>query len=116
MQQLGRSFRAHKHYAIQSKHPHLHRTEYRVPDCIICANDLILPTTVEIGGVFTFPEYRKQGFVAELVNDLACRIRQMNKTPLLQVDIENTPALAMYQKMNWIELGRLARVWLTSAA
>lgn len=76
--------------------------------------DLILPATVEIGGVFTFPEFRKQGHGTELINDLACRIRQMKKTPLLQVDIENIPALTLYRKMNWIELGRLARVWLSS--
>ena len=70
---------------------------------------------MEIGGVFTFPEYRKQGFGAELVDDMAARIRQMGKIPLLQVDAENDPALALYKKMNWIELGRLARVWLNSA-
>ncbi len=78
--------------------------------------DLALTTTIEIGGVFTFPEYRKQGFGGELVHDMVGRIRQMGKTPVLQVDAENDPALTLYQKMNWIELGRLARVWLNSAS
>ncbi len=78
--------------------------------------DLALATTVEIGGVFTFPEYRKQGFGGELVVDMAWRIRQMGKSPILQVDAENDTALALYQKMNWIELGRLARIWLNSAS
>lgn len=78
--------------------------------------DLALTTTIEIGGVFTFPEYRKQGFGGELVYDMAARIRQMGKTPVLQVDAENDPALMLYQKMNWMELGHLARVWLNSAA
>ena len=77
--------------------------------------DLALTKTVEIGGVFTFSEYRKQGFGSELVYDMAWRIRQMGKTPLLQVDAENDPAFTLYQKMNWVELGRLARVWLNSA-
>lgn len=113
-QERGILFDADVDAWIESRNVYVHETNGLI--VALAKFDLILPTTVEIGGVFTFPEYRKQGFGAELVNDLACRIRQMNKTPLLQVDIENTPALAMYQKMNWIELGRLARVWLTSAA
>lgn len=113
-QERGILFDADVDAWIESRNVYVHETNGSI--VALAKFDLILPTTVEIGGVFTFPEYRKQGFGAELVNDLACRIRQMNKTPLLQVDVENDPALALYQKMNWLELGRLARVWLTSEA
>ena len=74
--------------------------------------DLVLQNIVEIGGVFTFPEFRKQGIARELVGDLACRIRQMNKKPALQVDVSNDPAIGLYQSAGWTESGRLARVWL----
>jgi len=74
--------------------------------------DLILQNIVEIGGVFTFPEFRKQGIAKELVGDLTCRIRQMNKKPVLQVDESNDPAFALYRNAGWVEIGRLSRVWL----
>lgn len=113
-QERGILFDADVNAWIESRNVYVHESN---GDIVALAKfDLILPSTVEIGGVFTFPEYRKQGFGAELVDDMAARIRQMGKTPLLQVDAENDPALALYQKMNWIELGRLARVWLNSAA
>lgn len=75
--------------------------------------DLDLQDLVEIGGVYTFPEYRHRGFGAAIVRDLAHRIRQMNKTPTLQVDERNSPALRLYMGAGWREMGRLARVWLT---
>ncbi len=75
--------------------------------------DLELNRLVEIGGVFTFPEYRKKGFGRELVSDLALRIRAMGKIPTLQVDRENLPAAVMYEKLGWKSVGDLARVWLT---
>ncbi len=43
--------------------------------------DLDLQSLVEIGGVYTFPEFRNRGFGGRIVRDLAWRIRQMNKTP-----------------------------------
>ena len=77
--------------------------------------DLMLRAIVEIGGVFTFPDFRRRGIGAELVSELAGRIRESGKTPSLQVDTENEPALAMYRKGGWVEIGRLARVWLSNA-
>ncbi len=74
--------------------------------------DLILPNIVEIGGVFTFPEFRKHGIGGQLVRDLVCRIRSTGKTPLLQVDVTNELALNMYRKAGWVEIGQLVRVWL----
>lgn len=113
-QERGILFDADVDAWIESRNVYVHESNGAI--VALAKFDLALFTTVEIGGVFTFPEYRKQGFGAELVDDMAARIRQMGKTPLLQVDAENDPALALYQKMNWIELGRLARVWLNSAS
>jgi GNAT superfamily N-acetyltransferase len=75
--------------------------------------DLELGRLIEIGGVYTFPEYRTRGFGAKIVSDLACRIRQGGKVPTLQVDVENGPALRLYEAMGWRVMGKLARVWLT---
>ena len=77
--------------------------------------DLELATMVEIGGVYTFPEFRRQGFGRELVSDLACRIRTDKKTPVLQVDVDNESALRIYQSAGWSVMGRLVRVWITQA-
>ncbi len=74
--------------------------------------DLELQNLVEIGGVYTFPEFRNKGYGAGIVCDIACRIRQMNKQPTLQVDEQN-PALRLYESMGWQTLGKLARIWLT---
>jgi predicted GNAT family acetyltransferase len=75
--------------------------------------DLDLASLVEIGGVYTFPEFRKRGYGAGIVRDLATRIRHLGKTPTLQVDVENVPALQLYEKAGWEPKGKLARVWLT---
>ena len=77
--------------------------------------DLDLQNLVEIGGLYTFPEYRKRGFGAAIVRDMACRIRQMGKLPTLQVDEQNLPALNLYEAAGWRPMGRLARVWLTDS-
>jgi GNAT superfamily N-acetyltransferase len=75
--------------------------------------DLELPGLMEIGGVYTFPEFRKRGFGAKIVSDLACRIRQTHKAPTLQVDELNSQALRLYEGAGWTPMGKLARVWLT---
>jgi len=75
--------------------------------------DLELPRLIEIGGVYTFPEFRQQGFGGKIVADLACRIRQAGKIPTLQVDEQNSPALSLYEGAGWVSMGKLARVWLT---
>lgn len=75
--------------------------------------DLELTRLVEIGGVFTFPEFRRRGYGGRLVNDLAVRIRGLGKMPTLQVDTQNDPAHHLYQHLGWATMGQLARVWLT---
>jgi len=77
--------------------------------------DLDLASLVEIGGVYTFPEFRNHGYGAGIVRDVAARIRQAGKTPTLQVDEENAPAVGLYEKAGWRSLGKLARVWLTAS-
>jgi GNAT superfamily N-acetyltransferase len=75
--------------------------------------DLELHRLMEIGGVYTFPEFRQRGFGSKIVSDLACRIRQAGKIPTLQVDEQNVPALSLYEEAGWQPMGKLARVWLT---
>jgi GNAT superfamily N-acetyltransferase len=75
--------------------------------------DLELPRLIEIGGVYTFPEFRGCGYGARIVRDLAARIRTLGKIPTLQVDRENTTALRLYQRQGWKQMGMLARIWLT---
>jgi ribosomal protein S18 acetylase RimI-like enzyme len=77
--------------------------------------DMDLASLVEIGGVYTFPEFRHRGYGAAIVRDIAARIRQSGKMPTLQVDEQNTPALSIYQKAGWRALGKLARIWLTAS-
>ena len=74
--------------------------------------DIDLPTHVEIGGVYTFPEMRAHGYGTAIMEGLAFRIRQQGKIPMLQVDEANTSAYRLYQRLGWKELGRLSRVWL----
>jgi predicted GNAT family acetyltransferase len=75
--------------------------------------DIELPTHVEIGGVYTFPEMRERGFGRELMEGLAYRIRQQGKIPMLQVDETNSSAYQLYLRLGWRELGKLTRAWLT---
>lgn len=75
--------------------------------------DLELDRSIEIGGVYTFPEHRQKGYGKAIVADLAARIRSQLKTPILQVDETNVAALKLYERAGWQNLGRLARVWLT---
>jgi N-acetylglutamate synthase-like GNAT family acetyltransferase len=77
--------------------------------------DIELATLVEIGGVYTFPSYRQRGYGGQIVRDLAARIRELGKTPVLQVDHQNTAALHLYQHLGWQPKGPLARVWLSKS-
>ena len=75
--------------------------------------DLDLAALMEIGGVYTFPEFRNRGFGHRIMSDMATRVRQAGKMPTLQVDETNVGARELYRKAGWRPLGRLARVWLT---
>ena len=98
---------------IESGHVFVYERDGQI--AAVAKFDLVLPSLVEIGGVFTFPEFRRRGVGGQLVCDLVCRIRETGKTPSLQVDVDNEPALALYRQAGWMEIGRLARVWLATA-
>jgi GNAT superfamily N-acetyltransferase len=83
------------------------------PIASVAKIDLDLQNLMEIGGVYTFPEYRNRGYGTAIVRDLAARIRQLGKKPTLQVDEQNEPALRLYDKAGWQRMGKLVRVWLT---
>lgn len=61
---------------------------------------------VQIGGVFTNPLYRRNGYAAVLVQTLCLRARRAQKLPVLFVKEKNDAALALYQKIGFEECGR----------
>lgn len=77
--------------------------------------DIEINRIAEIGGVYTFGEFRNRGFGRKIVDDLAARIQQKGKIPVLQVDRENLPACHLYERAGWRITGELARVWLTAS-
>jgi ribosomal protein S18 acetylase RimI-like enzyme len=110
-EERGIPFDADVDAAIQSQKVFVCQHEEQV--VAVAKLDLELNNLVEIGGVYTFPEFRQQGFGTRIVCDLAARIRQSSKIPTLQVDRENTAALHLYHQQGWTSIGALARVWLT---
>ena len=61
---------------------------------------------VQIGGVFTHPLYRHNGYAAALVTALCQRAIRAHKHPVLFVKEKNTPAFTLYQKLGFTECGR----------
>ncbi len=60
---------------------------------------------VQIGGVYTHPLYRRNGYAAALIKTLCKRALRANRTPVLFVKEKNTPALTLYQKIGFTECG-----------
>ena len=60
---------------------------------------------VQIGGVYTQPLYRRNGYAAALVTALCKRALRASKHPVLFVKEKNTPALTLYQKIGFEECG-----------
>lgn len=63
---------------------------------------------VQIGGVYTHPLYRRNGYAAALVTALSNRALRSGKQPVLFVKEKNMPAFALYQKIGFAECGRYA--------
>jgi len=63
-------------------------------------------TCVQIGGVYTHPLYRRNGYAGALVTALCKRALRAGKQPVLFVKEKNMPALALYQKIGFTECGR----------
>ncbi len=61
---------------------------------------------VQIGGVYTHPLYRRNGYAGALVQALCNRALRSGKQPVLFVKEKNTPAFSLYQKLGFAECGR----------
>ena len=61
---------------------------------------------VQIGGVYTHPLYRRNGYAGALVQALCNRATQGGRKPVLFVKEKNTPAFNLYQKLGFEECGR----------
>ena len=61
---------------------------------------------VQIGGVYTHPLYRRNGYAGALVQAISNRAIRSGKKPVLFVKEKNTPAFNLYQKLGFEECGR----------
>ena len=61
---------------------------------------------VQIGGVYTHPLFRRNGYAGALVQALCNRALRSGKRPVLFVKEKNTPAFNLYQKLGFEECGR----------
>ena len=66
---------------------------------------------VQIGGVYTHPLYRRNGYAGALVQALCNRAVQARRKPVLFVKEKNTPAFNLYQKLGFEECGRYTIVY-----
>ena len=60
---------------------------------------------IQIGGVYTHPLYRRNGYVGALVQALCNRAIRSGKQPVLFVKEKNKPAFSLYQKLGFEECG-----------
>jgi|GEM_PF-379955 len=56
---------------------------------------------VSIGGTYTFPSYRRRGFAERVLEFAVDRIVTAGRIAHLIVDIDNTPAVALYLRMGF---------------
>ncbi len=63
---------------------------------------------VQIGGVYTHPLYRRNGYAGTLVQALSKRALRSGKQPVLFVKEKNMPAFTLYQKIGFTECGHYA--------
>ncbi len=61
---------------------------------------------VQIGGVYTHPLYRRNGYAGALIQALCNRATRAQKQAVLFVKEKNKPALSLYQKLGFKECGR----------
>lgn len=53
------------------------------------------------------PEYRRRGVAETLIRELICLLKENQVTCLtLEVRVSNAPAISLYQKLEFIEVGR----------
>ena len=63
---------------------------------------------VQIGGVYTHPLYRRNGYAGALVTALTNRALRSEKKPVLFVKEKNMPAFSLYRKIGFAECGHYA--------
>jgi ribosomal-protein-alanine N-acetyltransferase len=57
--------------------------------------------------VAVHPDFRRQGIAEELVNTLVDNLKKMGSRCLtLEVRASNDPAIALYQKLGFVQVGR----------
>ena len=61
---------------------------------------------IQIGGVYTHPLYRRNGYAGALVQALCNRALRSGKKPVLFVKEKNMPAFNLYRKLGFEECGR----------
>ncbi|MGQ9630349.1 MAG: GNAT family N-acetyltransferase [bacterium] len=72
------------------------------------------PLAAYIGGVFTLPEYRGNGYGASCVGRLCSEILRRGKRPALFYYEDNLPAAKLYRKLGFVETARWKIVTLRS--
>lgn len=60
---------------------------------------------VQIGGVYTLPEYRRRGLASFLVNYIALNAKAHNKNAVLFVKVKNICARHSYEKAGFVKTG-----------
>ena len=63
---------------------------------------------IQIGGVYTHPLYRRNGYAGALIQALCKRATRAQKQAVLFVKEKNKPAFNLYQKLGFEECGRYA--------
>ena len=80
---------------------------YEVDDQIVSIVRFGIETSrlVSIGGTYTFPNYRRQGFAERVLEFAVDQIVATGRTAHLIVDIDNIPAIELYRKMGFESAG-----------
>ncbi|MCH7313909.1 GNAT family N-acetyltransferase [Acinetobacter sp. ANC 3882] len=60
---------------------------------------------VSIGGTYTFPEYRRQGYAEQVLAFAVNQIVESGRIAHLIVDIDNFPAIELYRQMGFESVG-----------
>ena len=66
-----------------------------------------VPPESDVMNVAVHPDFRRQGIAEALVNGLWSRLTQAGNTSLtLEVRASNLPAIALYEKLGFVQVGR----------
>ena len=67
---------------------------------------------VQIGGVYTHPRFRRNGYSWQLLYNLCRRILRTGRSAVLFVKENNMPARTLYQKLGFKDFGRFSITYL----